>query len=109
MDPKSIAQLAGKRRIWASALTLTALCAHVATVIMATASTPSASDNLKAQWNENETVALVDYLLDHKSEIGDAGMYKMGTFNAAAGHIAALHSLGPTKTGKMCKTKWRAV
>jgi hypothetical protein len=106
MDPKSLPQLARKRRIWAAALTLTTLCAQVATAIMAT--TPTAPPD-KAQWNEEETSALVDFLLEHKSEIGDAGMYKMGTFNAAASSIATHHTLGPRKTGKMCKTKWRAV
>jgi hypothetical protein len=72
---------------------------------MATA--PAPSD--KAQWNDEETLALVDFLLEHKSEIGDSGSYKMGTYNAAASSIAAHHTLGPRKTGKMCKTKWRAV
>jgi hypothetical protein len=104
MDPKYLPQLARKRRVWATALTLTTICAQVATALMATA---PPSD--KAQWNEDETSALVDFLLEHKSEIGDAGMYKMGTFNAAAGNIAAHHTLGPRKTGKMCKTKWRTV
>lgn len=89
-----------KQCIWASALTLTALCAQISTVIMATASQD------KAQWNEAEAVTLVDFLLMHKSEIGDAGMFKMTTFNAAAEHIAENHSLGPAKTGKMFKTKW---
>jgi len=103
MDPRSLAQLAQKRRIWAAALTLTTLCGQVATAIMATAPPD------KAQWNDDETIALVDDLLEHKSAIGEAGMYKMATFNAAAGHIAAHHTLGPVKTGKMCKTKWRSV
>jgi hypothetical protein len=100
MDPKTLAR---KRRVWAAALTLTTICAQVATAIMATAPPD------KAQWNEGETTALVDFLLEHKSEIGDAGMFKMGTFNAAANHIVEHHTLGPTKTAKMCKTKWRAV
>ena len=108
MDPKaaSLAQLARKRCVWAAALTLITLCAQVATTIMAT--TPTAPSD-KAQWNEDEIMALADFLLEHKSEIGDAGMFKMGTFNAAAGHIVVHHTLGPTKTGNMCKTKWRAV
>jgi len=117
MNHESLPQLARKRRIWAAALTLTTLCAQVATAIMATVSTaPSARRSNKAaikaptaQWNDDETLALVDYLLEHKSEITDAGMFKMGTFNAAADEIAAYHNLGPTKTGHMCRTKWRAV
>ena len=108
MDAKGLAQLAQKHCIWAAASTLTTLCAQVATAIMATAPTaPSLTD--KAQWNEDETMALVDFLLEHMSEIGNADMYKMGTFNAAAGHNAVHHTLGPTKTGKMCKMKWQAV
>ena len=62
-----------------------------------------------AQWNEEETKALLTYLAEHKSEIGDGGMYKMVTFNAVASEIAKYHTSGPVKTGKMCKTKWRAV
>jgi hypothetical protein len=110
MDPKSLPHLARKCRLWAAALTLTTLCAQVATAIMATSplATVTAPPD-KAQWNEDETTALVDFLLEHKSEIGDAGMYKMGTFNAAAGRIAVHHTSGPRKTGKMCKTKWRSV
>ena len=106
MDPKCVPQLARKRHIWAAALTLTTLCAQVATAVMATAPTTPID---KAQWNEKETEALVDFLLEHKSEIGDAGMFKMGTFNAAAASIAGHYTSGPKKTGKMCKTKWRAV
>jgi len=94
---------------WAAALTITTLCAQAATAVMATASIAPTAPIDKAQWNENETVALVDFFLEHKSEIGDAGMFKMGTFNAAAASITAHYTSGPRKTGKMCKTKWRAV
>jgi len=98
--------IARKRKLWASALTLTSLCAQIATVAMAAAPTTRGPT---AQWNDEETKALVAYLLAHKSEMGDGGTYKMGTFNAAANAIATHHNLGPEKTGKMCKTKWRAV
>ena len=95
-----------KQHLWASALTLTSLCAQISTVV--TAATPP-TRGPTAQWNEEETKALLTYLLEHKSEIGDRGMFKMGTYNAAATEIAMHHSSGPTKTGKMGKTKWRAV
>src|SRR5882762_7510453 len=97
--------IARKRKLWASALTLTSLCAQIATVAMAAAPTTGPT----AQWNDEETKALVAYLLAHKSEMGDGGTYKMGTFNATANAIAIHHTLGPEKTGKRCKTKWRAV
>jgi len=98
--------IARKRKLWASALTLTSLCAQIATVAMAAAPTTRGPT---AQWNDEETKALVAYLLAHKSEMGDGGTYKMETFNAAANAIAMHHTLGPEKTGKRCKTKWRAV
>jgi len=69
----------------------------------------SSTDNSKAQWDEEEIVALLDYLLDHKSAIGEAGSFKMPTFKAAADSISGLLVNGPPKTGKMCKTKWRTV
>jgi hypothetical protein len=49
------------------------------------------------------------YLQEHKSEIGEGGMFKMRAFNAAAIKIAKHHTSGPVKMGKMCKTKWRTV
>ncbi|KIM92292.1 hypothetical protein PILCRDRAFT_57258, partial [Piloderma croceum F 1598] len=68
-----------------------------------------ASSADKAQWDEEEIVALLDYLLDHKSAIGEAGSFKMPTFKAAADSISGLLVNGPIKTGKMCKTKWRTL
>jgi hypothetical protein len=70
---------------------------------MATAPT---SRGPTAQWNEAETKVLIAYLLEHKSEIDEGGMFKMGAFNATAISIAKHHTSGPVKMGKMCKTKW---
>ena len=95
-----------QQQLWASALTLTSLCAQITTIVMATAPTTRGPT---AQWNEAETKVLMAYLLEHKSEIGKGGMFKMGTFNAAATKITKHHTSGPVKTGKMCKTKWRTV
>ena len=55
---------------------LTSLCAQIATVVMASGSAPRGSSD---QWNKDETAALLTYLEEHKSEIGDGGMFKMGT------------------------------
>ena len=99
-------ELAQTRHLWASAFTLTSLCAQIATAVMATAPTTRGPT---AQWNKEETKVLLTYLAEHKSEIGDGGMYKMVTFNAVASEIAKHYTSGPVKTGKMCKTKWRVV
>lgn len=64
----------------------------------------------KANWNNNtETLALVDFLWEHRSEAGDGGTFKDTMFNAAADHIAKYWTTGPTKTAKRCKTKWAGV
>jgi hypothetical protein len=97
---------ARRRQIWNSAFALTSLCAQIATAVMATTPTTRGPS---ANWNEEEIDVLLAYLLEHKSEIGDGGMFKMGTFNAAANVIASHHTLGPVKTGDMCKRKWRSV
>ena len=62
----------------------------------------------RADWNEAEVDALLDFLYTEKSKNGD-GHFKMPTFNSAATSIAPLRTLGPQKTGKMCKTKWNTV
>ena len=59
-----------------------------------------------AHWNEEETKALLAYLLEHKSEMGNWGTFKMGTFNGATNKIVVHHTLGPVKMGKMCRIKW---
>ncbi|KAF8809273.1 hypothetical protein BYT27DRAFT_7094619 [Phlegmacium glaucopus] len=57
----------------------------------------------KAQWNNQERSVLLDFLLKNKSKIGDAGMFKIGTFNAAATRIVSHFTSDPTKTSKMCQ------
>jgi len=71
----------------------------------------SANDKEKAHWNEPEVTAFIDYLYNHRpgAEIGDAGNFRLTTYNAAVDHIVPYHSSGPKKTGKMCKTKWSSV
>ncbi|KAG2354770.1 hypothetical protein BDR07DRAFT_1494125 [Suillus spraguei] len=50
----------------------------------------------KAQWNDVEVDALLDYLISQKSKI-------------AAIEIAGLGTHGPAKTGVQCKTKWQSL
>jgi hypothetical protein len=91
-----------ERKRWTPLLALTALSAQYTTVLMSLK--PE-----RADWNANETAALVDYLYEHKSEAGDGGSFKNQTFNAAVQAISGFRTAGPPKTAKMCKTKWAAV
>ncbi|KIM76953.1 hypothetical protein PILCRDRAFT_12475 [Piloderma croceum F 1598] len=67
------------------------------------------SQEEKANWNEPETVALVNYFWEHRAEGGDGGTFKDTAFNAVATHIAHLWTSGPVKTAKKCKTKYNGL
>ena len=71
--------------------------------------TNMASKPEKASWNEEETTALINYLILHKAEAGDGANFKDATFRAVADSIAHLRTAGASKTAKMCKTKWAGV
>ncbi|KIM72681.1 hypothetical protein PILCRDRAFT_15911 [Piloderma croceum F 1598] len=51
----------------------------------------------KANWNDPETAAFIEYLWEHRSEGGNGGTFKDVTMRAAAEHIADKHDLGPIK------------
>jgi len=90
------------RRHWAGAIAITALCTQYSSILMS-------SKTDKAKWNENETLALLNYLQEHIAQAGDGGNFKTSTFTAVAAAIGPLLTQGPVKTGKMCKTKWTGV
>jgi hypothetical protein len=98
-------RLLTRRRLQAGVIAIAALCAQYTSVIMM----PQSTSSPKAQWNEQEVTALLEYLHGHKAEAGDGGSFKMSTLNGAATHIQQHLTQGPVKTGKMCKTKWTAV
>ncbi|KAG1719482.1 hypothetical protein EDB19DRAFT_1971916 [Suillus lakei] len=62
----------------------------------------------KAQWNAQETDALLAHLFSNLSEAGDGNNFKAATYTSAAATLAAANLLtaGPPKTAKRCKTKW---
>jgi hypothetical protein len=60
----------------------------------------------KADWNDAEIEAMLDYLILHRSKLAGT-TFKMSTFNEVAANISTknLRTQGPTKTGVHCKTK----
>jgi hypothetical protein len=89
---------------WAAAVTISALSAHYATVLMALPEGPAA----KAVWNDIKSQELLNFLHEKRSE-SEAGNFKITTYNAVAEHIMKHLTHGPVKTGTMCKTKWNGV
>ena len=86
------------------ALAVVTVYAQLVVLLMATLAPTE-----KADWNEVETTAFVEYLWEHKAEGGDGGGFKDVTFGGASMHIANLLSAGPVKTPKCCKMKWTSV
>lgn len=89
-----------QRLVCLAAAAVTSFYLHCFCIIMAKASTTSSS----SQWSIEETEALLQYLLDHKSEMGEAGNFKKKTYVAAAEIIP-----NKTKSWDKVKSKWGSV
>lgn len=104
-----------RRRFLAAAIAITTICAQFTTLLMAQPEL-NAPKAAHAQWNDEETAALVDFMHDHASEGEGGGNFKPQVYTSAAesiNHNAMLQALpsrkGPPKTMKMVKTKWTTV
>jgi hypothetical protein len=79
---------------------------------MAQPEATSMSDNAKAHWQDTEVDLLLQHLIHNWAAGGDGGNFMMPTFNSTATAINdshAIQTIGPSKTGKMVKTKWTSV
>jgi hypothetical protein len=97
-----------RTQICAWVVTITAICAHYTSVLMA--QPVQFAD--KAHWNDLEIHALLDYLVLNRAQGGDGGNFPQETYNKAAVLLNAdetLESVGALKTGKKVKTKWTSV
>jgi hypothetical protein len=63
----------------------------------------------KTHWNDKETEALLDYLIENKTLGQGNGSFKDQVFQSALETISGLLSNGPVKTVKTCRTKWTSV
>jgi hypothetical protein len=90
---------------------LVTLCVQSLLLLMATEgqSQLEATTANTAVWTEPETDALMNYFLAEKATLGDSGVFKKHVFQAAAEGIRHLHTSGPAKTAKHCKTKYTSV
>lgn len=78
--------------------------------LMQTPSGPATDDSRPAaHWNPAEITHMLEYLQSHKSEIGEAGIFKMKTFTDLLPTLAPLRTSGAIKTTKHCASKWAAV
>jgi hypothetical protein len=68
-----------------------------------------ASTREKAEWSEAETVALLNFLVEHRADTAEPGVFRTHLFNRLLSTLAPMKMAGPPKTAKMCQTKWGLV
>jgi len=73
---------------------------------LSTSITSADPGNIKAFWTQNDEVALINYLIDHKSEAGDGANFKTNVFVGASQELTKTVSCGGLKTPAACKSKW---
>ena len=101
-----------RKLLFAGVIAVSTICAQYTTLLMAHEDTGEEVQEVERQianWNDAETVGLVQYLYEHRSEGSGNGNFKAQTLNNAAKSIATLRSMGPVKSGKMVRTKWTSV
>lgn len=64
---------------------------------------------LPCKWYQDEELALLDLLIDHKAEAGDGMLFRANTLAAAAASIAGLWKRGGVKNKDAVRTKYASV
>jgi hypothetical protein len=85
-----------------AAAAVVAFYLHCLSIIMSSQAPNTISGS--QQWTDLKTEAFLQFLISHKSEIGEAGNFKKKTYTAAAGIIP-----GHTRTSSQVQTKWQGV
>jgi hypothetical protein len=85
---------------------ITIICVQFLNLLM---SVEPSGGSTKAHWNDKETEALLDHLIENKTLGQGNGSFKDQVYTAAAEAISSLLTSGPVKTSKTCKTKWTTV
>ncbi|KAG1754139.1 hypothetical protein EDB19DRAFT_1967913 [Suillus lakei] len=96
-----------RQLVYSLVVAVVSICGQFTTVLTST----EAPSKPKAQWNAQETDALLAHLFSNLSEAGDGNNFKAVTYTSAAATLAAANLLtaGPPKTAKRCKTKWMSL
>ena len=85
---------------------ITVICVQFLNLLMSVE--PSYSGT-KVHWNDKETEALLDYLIENKTLGHGNGNFRDPLYTSAAEAISGHLSSGAPKNSKNCKIKWTAV
>ncbi|KIO00328.1 hypothetical protein M404DRAFT_29702 [Pisolithus tinctorius Marx 270] len=81
---------------------------HVAGLLVLLESDQESETMSSHKWTDPETHALLDYLIEHRSEQGDTGNFKSSVFSSAAAAIAPPNS-PPTRTAQQLKGIYNSI
>ena len=87
---------------------ITIICVQFINLLISVEPSYSGSGT-KAHWNNKETEALLDHLIENKTLGQGNRSFKDQVYTSVAGAISGLLSNGPVKTSKTCKNKWTTV
>jgi hypothetical protein len=62
-----------------------------------------------ATWLPSDERVLINFLLEHKAEVGDGANFKTSIWNEAAAMFELIPRTGGPKTANSCKNKWAKV
>lgn len=63
----------------------------------------------RAVWTIPDEEALMEFLIEHKSEAGDGNNFKKALWTSAATHLNTIKTRGAPKTADSCRAKYKAV
>ena len=63
----------------------------------------------RCDWFQQDETELINFLIEHKGELGETSSFKQSTWNAVAQHLDKIHVKGGPKTAKLCSVKWARV
>ena len=87
---------------------ITIICVQFLNLLMSIEPSCS-SGGTKTHWNDKETDALLDHLLENKTLGQGNRNFKDQVYTSAAEAVSGLLTSGPVKTSKTCKSKWTMV
>jgi hypothetical protein len=70
---------------------------------------PAAGSKPRLDWSQNGETELINFLIEHKAEVGISAIFKPAIWNAISQHLEKSRQKGGPKTSKLCSDKWSRV
>jgi hypothetical protein len=70
---------------------------------------PATGSKARCDWPLEAEIELINFLIEHKAEVGDLATFKPVIWNAASELLEKSRVKGGPKTSKACSEKWSRV